>query len=156
MQLSKNFSLRELTQSQHAARHGIDNTPPPEVVENLRALCTAVLQPLREAIGKSITITSGYRSPEVNKAIGGSTTGQHPKGEAADFECFSMDNKALAQKIIDMKLPFDQLILEFYVSGDPNSGWVHVSHRRDGKNRGQVLTASRGPDGKTKYTPGLG
>jgi hypothetical protein len=123
-------------------------------VEALKALCEKVLEPLRVAMGKPMRVNSGYRGPEANKAVGGSSTSQHSKGEAADIEFDGFDNKKLAQKIIDMKLPFDQLILEFYKDGDPNSGWVHVSHKRGGPQRGQVLRAvSEG--GKTKYIPGL-
>jgi zinc D-Ala-D-Ala carboxypeptidase len=92
---------------------------------------------------------------EANKAVGGSSSSQHCKGEAADIEFDGFDNKKLAQKIIDMKLPFDQLILEFYKPGDPNSGWVHVSHKKGGKQRGEVIRAIK-EDGKTKYVPGLG
>jgi hypothetical protein len=154
MNLSAHFTLAELTRSEAAARKGVDNTPPPEAVEALKALCEKVLEPLRIAMGKPMRVNSGYRGPEANAAVGGSSTSQHSKGEAADVEFDGFDNKKLAQKIIDMKLPFDQLILEFHKDGDPNSGWVHVSHKRGGPQRGQVLRAvSEG--GKTKYIPGL-
>lgn len=155
MQLSKNFNLAELTRSEAAARLGFDNTPPPEAIENLKALCTHVLQPLRDAMGKPMRVNSGYRGPEANKAVGGSSTSQHCKGEAADIEFDGFDNKKLAEKIVEMKLPFDQIILEFYKPGDPNSGWVHVSHKRGGKQRGEVLRASS-KGGKTVYEKGLG
>lgn len=155
MNLSKHFTLAEMTRSEAATRAGVDNTPPPEAVEALKALCENVLEPLRVAMGKPMRVNSGYRGPEANKAVGGSTTSQHCKGEAADIEFDGFDNKKLAQKIIDMKLPFDQLILEFYKPGDPNSGWVHVSHKKGGKQRGEVVRAVK-EDGKTKYIPGLG
>jgi hypothetical protein len=154
MQLTKNFSLSELTRSEAAARKGVDNTPPPEAVENLRALAEKVLQPLRDAVGKPMRVNSAYRGPEANKAVGGSKTSQHMTGEAADIEFDGFDNKKLAEKIVAMKLNFDQLILEFYKPGDPNSGWVHVSHKRGGPQRGQVLRAVN-EGGKTKYLPGL-
>lgn len=154
LNLSPHFTLRELTRSEYAERNGINNDAPPEVVENLRALCVTILEPIRAVAGKPVSISSGYRSPAVNQAIGGNATGQHPRGEAADFECFGLDNLTLAEKIISMGLPFDQLILEFYVPGNANSGWVHVSHKRLGKNRGEVLTAST-VNGKTVYTKGL-
>ncbi|OUW63895.1 MAG: hypothetical protein CBD61_01290 [Pelagibacteraceae bacterium TMED201] len=96
-------------------------------------------------------MTSGYRSPELCEAIGSSKTSQHAKGQAADFEITGIDNKVLAEYIID-NLDFDQIILEFYTDGDPNSGWVHCSYKDD--NRKQVLRASR-VDGKTRYTNGL-
>lgn len=144
-----------MTRSEAAARGGFDNTPPPEAVENLRALCVNVLQPLRDAMGRAMRVNSGYRGPDANRAVGGSATSQHCKGEAADIEFDGFDNKLLAQKIVEMKLPFDQIVLEFYKPGDPNSGWVHVSHKRDGKQRGEVLRAvSKG--GKTVYEKGLG
>lgn len=154
MQLSKNFNLAELSRSEAAARLGFDNTPPAEAIENLKALCLNVLQPLRDAMGKPMRVNSGYRGPEANKAVGGSSTSQHCKGEAADIEFDGFDNKKLAEKILEMKLPFDQIILEFYKPGDPNSGWVHVSHKRGGKQRGEVLRAVT-QNGKTAYLKGL-
>lgn len=149
-QLSKNFTLAELTKTSAKA----DNTPGAEQVENLKALCVNVLQPLREAMGRPMRVNSGFRSDAVNRAVGGSSTSQHSKGEAADIEFDGFDNLALAKKIIEMGLPFDQLIAEFLVPGDPNGGWVHVSHKRIGKQRGEVLTASR-VNGKTVYSKGL-
>jgi hypothetical protein len=149
-QLTKNFSVEELTRTSVKA----DNTPTPEVLEALKALCEHILQPLREALGRPIKVNSGYRSPAVNLAVRGSKTSQHTKGEAADFECPGVANADLAEKIIELGLPFDQLILEFYTPGVPDSGWVHCSHRADGKNRGQVLTALRF-EGKTAYKNGL-
>lgn len=155
MKLSPHFTLKELTKSDYAARKGISNDPPPEVIENLKALCENVLEPLRVAVATPVSISSGYRSPAVNKAIGGNPKGQHPLGEAADFEVFGFDNKLLAEKIISMELPFDQLILELYVPGQPNSGWLHVSHKRNGTNRAEVLTATKAANGKMAYTKGL-
>lgn len=154
MQLSKNFTLSELSRSEAAARRGFDNTPPPDAIENLRALCVNVLQPLRDKIGRPMRVNSGYRGPQANAAVGGSSTSQHSKGEAADIEFDGFDNKKLAETIVSMGLPFDQLILEFHVPGDPNSGWVHVSHKRAGPQRKEVLRAvSRA--GKTVYLKGL-
>jgi zinc D-Ala-D-Ala carboxypeptidase len=154
MNLSKNFTLRELTRSQTAERRGIDNTPTPEAIENLRALCGNILQPLRDVVGP-VTVTSGYRGPALNKAVGGNERGQHPLGQAADIECFAMSTRALAEKIIELKLPFDQLILEGHNPSVKNSGWVHVSHKKDGGNRGQVLNATF-QNGKAAYGKGLG
>lgn len=154
MQLSKNFTLAEMSRSEAAARKGFDNTPPPEAVENLKALCVNVLQPLREKMGKAMRVNSAFRGVEANAAVGGSKTSQHCKGEAADIEFDGFDNKALAALIVSMGLPFDQIILEFYKPGDPNSGWVHVSHRRNGPQRKEVLRAVS-QNGKTVYLKGL-
>ena len=152
MQLSLNFSLGELTKSQTATRKGIDNTPSPEHQENLKLLCESVLQPVRDHFGKVVTISSGYRSPELCTAIGSKITSQHAKGEAADFEIFGVSNKALAD-YIDSELHYDQLILEYWNESDPNSGWVHCSFSK-GNNRKQYLRAYK-EDGKTKYEPVL-
>lgn len=154
VKLSKYFSLAEMTRSEAAQRGGFDNEPTPEALENLKALCVNVLDPLREAMGRPIRVNSGYRGPDANRAVNGSSSSQHCKGEAADIEIDNFDNKKLAKAIIDLKLKFDQLILEFYKDGDPNSGWVHVSHKRDGKQRGEVLRAVS-LKGKTMYLPGL-
>ena len=137
MQLSGHFSLSELTKSQTATRKGIDNTPTPEHIENLTDLCVQVLEPTRRNFEKPMVITSGYRSEALCLAIGSKTTSQHAKGMAADFEMFGEDNKTLA-KYIKNNLIFDQLILEFYNSTDPNSGWVHCSYDKD-NNRKQSL-----------------
>ena len=126
MNLTKNFSLLELTKSQTAERKGIDNTPSTEHQENLKLLCESVLQPVRDHFGKVVTISSGYRSPELCIAIGSKITSQHAKGQAADFEIFGVSNKSLAD-YIDSELHYDQLILEYWNESDPNSGWVHCS-----------------------------
>ena len=150
MKLSKNFSLLELTKSQTAERKGIDNTPSTEHQENLKLLCTAILQPVRDHFSKVVTISSGYRSPELCTAIGSKITSQHAKGQAADFEIFGVSNKDLAD-YIDSELHYDQLILEYWKESDPNSGWVHCSFSQ-GNNRKQYLRAYK-EDGKTKYEP---
>ena len=152
MNLTKNFSLLELTKSQTAERKGIDNTPSPEHQENLKSLCMAILQPVRDHFSKVVTISSGYRSPELCQAIGSVSTSQHAKGQAADFEIFGVSNKALAD-YIDSELHYDQLILEYWNESDPNSGWVHCSFS-EGQNRKQYLRAYK-EDGKTKYEPVL-
>ena len=143
MKLTNNFSLQELLKSQTALRKGIDNKPAnPGVITNLQVLCEKVLQPVRDHFGKPVVINSGYRSPKLNKAIGGSNKSQHTKGEAADIEIPGLSNKELAEYIED-NLPFDQLILEFYNGVDPNSGWVHVSYVNDSDNRKQTLTINK-------------
>ena len=148
MKLSENFSLKELTKSQTAVRKGINNEPGTAEIENLIHLAESVLQPVRDHFGKAVMISSGYRSPALCEAIGSSTKSQHAKGEAADFEIGGVDNKELATWI-SKNTTFDQLILEFYNEGDPNSGWVHCSAVREGS-RAQVLKASK-VEGRTKY-----
>ena len=152
MKLSANFSVSELTRSQTATRKGIDNSPNEEQLANLRALCENVLQPIREYFGMPVRISSGLRVPELNSAIGGSTTSDHCKGMAADIEIPGVDNKELAEWI-GANLEFRQLILEFYTAGDPDSGWVHVSFDVN-DNKQQVLTATK-QGGKTVYLGGL-
>ena len=151
MKLSTNFSLNELTKSQTAERKGIDNTPSAEHQENLKSLCTPVLQPVRDHFGQVVTISSGYRSPELCTAIGSKITSQHAKGEAADFEIFGVSNKELADWI-HYNLNYDQLILEYWKGeDDPNSGWVHCSYSENQKRR-QYLKAVK-VDGRTQYEP---
>ena len=151
MKLSENFSLEELIKSQTATRKGIDNTPSEEHQDNLKLLCTHVLQPVREHFGRVVTVSSGYRSPELCIAIGSKTTSQHAKGQAADFEIFGVSNKELAD-YINETLDYDQLILEFWNESDPNSGWVHCSYS-EGSNRKQYLKAYKDENNKTCYAP---
>lgn len=143
MQLSPNFSLSEFTLSQTAARRGINNDPPPAVIDALRLLCENILEPLRAAAGKPIRISSGYRSPLLNRMIGGSATSQHCFGQAADFTIIGLSIPETVALIRELKLPVDQTIDEF-------SQWCHVSHRA-GRNRGEFLKA-RNVAGKTIYT----
>ena len=148
MKLTENFSLIELTKSQTAERKGIDNTPSPEHQENLKLLCESVLQPVRDHFSRVVSISSGYRSPELCTAIGSKSTSQHARGEAADFEIFGVSNRELADWI-HYNTNYDQLILEYWNESDPNSGWVHCSYT-EGNNRRQYLRAYK-EDGKTKY-----
>ena len=148
MKLSANFTLSELTKSQTAVRKNIKNEPSTAHVANLIHLAETVLQPVRDHFGKPVVISSGYRSPELCEAIGSSAKSHHAKGEAADFEIPGVDNMQLATWI-NKNTDFDQLILEFYEPGDPNSGWVHCSAVREGS-RAQVLKASK-VGGRTKY-----
>jgi len=154
MNLSANFSLKELTKSDTATRLGIDNTPDEETIDNLKTLCDKVLQPVREHFGKSVTVNSGYRSPELNSspAVGGSKTSDHCKGMAADIEIAGIANADLAQWIMD-NLDYTQLILEFYTQGIPDSGWVHVSYDPNNLKK-QELTAVK-VAGKIQYLQGL-
>ena len=151
VRLSENFTLTEYTKSQTALRQGIDNTPNEEHLEKAKLLFANIVQPVRNHFGPTV-INSGYRGPALNEAIGGSTNSQHCKGEAVDIECPGVPNWEVA-KFIEDELDFDQLILEFYTPGIPDSGWVHVSYKAEG-NRKSVLTAMK-ENGKTVYKPGL-
>ena len=151
MRLSTNFTLAEFTKSQTATRKGLDNTPGAEHLENAKALFSNVVQKVRDNFGVTV-INSGYRGPALNAAVGGSATSQHCRGEAVDIECPGTPNYDVALWI-EQNLDFDQLILEFYTPGIPDSGWVHVSYKSAG-NRKQSLTAMK-EDGKTVYKPGL-
>ena len=150
MQLSKSFTLNELTKSQEALRLGIANIPNEEQILNLKILCEKILQPIRDFYGMPVSVSSGFRSPELCKAIGSSSTSQHTRGEAADFEIFSIANKALAEFIV-ANLDYDQCILEFWNENEPNSGWVHCSYSSK-YNRRQYLKADK-VDGKIVYSP---
>jgi hypothetical protein len=150
-QLSEHFHLSEFVSSQTAARRGIDNTPPAGAIVKLQALCRQVLEPVRVHFGRPIRISSGYRCPTLNKAIGGAASSQHVLGEAADFEIPGLSNVDVAQWMMK-HLSYDQLILEFHTPGEPNSGWVHVSWRPNPRN--EELTAVR-RGGRTKYLTGL-
>ena len=132
-------------------RQGIDNTPTEEHMGNATALFRNVVQKVRDQFGVTV-INSGYRGEALNKAVGGSSTSQHCKGEAVDIECPGTPNYDVAKWIED-NLDFDQLILEFYTPGVPDSGWVHVSYKSEG-NRKSVLTAMK-ENGKTVYKSGL-
>ena len=137
MRLSKNFTLQEYTKSQTATRRGLDNTPGEEHLAKAKSLFENVVQPVREKFGVT-TINSGYRGPALNEAV--------------DIECPGTSNYTVA-KFIEDTLDYDQLILEFYTPGIPDSGWVHVSYIGEG-NRKQSLTAMK-ENGKTVYKPGL-
>ena len=151
-QLTKNFSLAEMTKSETALRHGLENNPGPDELNNLLQLCANVLQPIRDHYQRGVKVNSGYRSPEVNAKVGGSRTSDHCRGMAADIEIPGVPNADLAAYIRD-NLAYTQLILEFYTPGIPDSGWVHVSYD-DQDLKKQVLTATK-KDGKTVYIPGL-
>lgn len=138
MKLSRNFTLSEMVKSQSAIRRGIDNTPNDKVIEKLKNTAIHILQPVRDHFNTAFVPTSGYRCLELNRAIGSKDTSQHIKGEAVDFEVPGVSNYDLA-KWIEANLAFDQLILEYYDSGHPNSGWVHCSFKTHG-NRGQAIT----------------
>lgn len=150
MKISANLTLKEVSKSLTATRRGIDNEPKGEHLTSLINLANNVFQPIREHFGKPIFVSSGYRSPELNKAIGGSKTSQHCKGEAIDIDNDSREypsNADIFWYIYD-HLEFDQMIWEF--GDDNNPAWVHVSYKSEG-NRKQVLRASKSK-GRTVYT----
>jgi zinc D-Ala-D-Ala carboxypeptidase len=136
VKLSEHLELSEVTRSESAKRNGISNMPTPEHIENFKILATNVFEPIREHFGVPIRISSGYRSKELNKCVGGSTTSQHSSGEAIDIDqdATTITNKQVFDYIRD-NLAFDQLINEFDYS------WVHVSYKANGKQRGEVLEA---------------
>lgn len=158
IKLSSHFSLSEFTRSDVATRLGIDNTPTSEHTNNLINLCEKMLEPAREYFKKPIRINSGYRSMALNMAVNPMTTtinrlSKHCLGQAADIEIDGVSNYDLAAWIRDNTVSFHQIILEFYVPGEPNSGWVHVSYVPDNLKK-ECLTARR-VDGKLVYTPGF-
>jgi hypothetical protein len=134
MKLSDNFYLNEFTISQEAERHGYRNEPNEKQIENLRLLCVNVLQPLREIINVPIFINSGFRSFDVNAAVGGRFNSQHLEGKAADLVVPSM-NLADVFNIVLERISFDQLIYEF-------GKWIHVSWNGE-KNRNEVLLSKK-------------
>ena len=156
MKLSKNFYLSELTKSQTAERMGLDNNPSEDETENLRLLCERVLQPIRDHFDDIVTVSSGFRNEILSEKIGSSRKSQHCKGQACDFEIFGVDNNKVSDWIKE-NLMFDQLILEHYKPGNPNSGWIHVSYTKDiNMNRKEYLMAFADENGKTQYKPILG
>ena len=142
MYLTQNFSLDELTASQTAARRNIDNTPPTDLVENLRAVAS-LLEDTRRLLGHPLLISSGYRSPELNELIGGNISSQHCKGQAADFICPKFGTPyEVADAIARSNIAFDQLIYE--------GTWCHISWSETPRH--EVLTARFRP---IRYERGL-
>jgi hypothetical protein len=151
MKLSDNLTLSEVTKSLTAKRLGINNEPDDWVTENLRQVAINIFQPLRECLGVPIYVSSGYRSPELNKAIGGSRRSQHMEGRALDLDAdvYGKCTNADIFNYIRENLEFDQLIWEFGDQDNPD--WVHVSFVYDGLNRGRCLKACRDDQGKVYY-----
>jgi len=152
MNLTRNFTLHEMTKSETALRYGMANDPSQTEIDNLRILCEEVLQKVRDYYGMGVKVNSGFRHPLVNAKVGGSSASDHCKGMASDIEIPGVANADLAQWIAD-NCQFRQLILEFYTPGVPDSGWVHVSYDPNDLKK-QVLTATK-KDGKIVYLPGL-
>lgn len=148
----KYFSIQELCRSNTAVRLGINNSPSELIRTNLEALVEHVLDPLRAAWGAPIIVTSGYRCPALNRAVGGASSSQHTIGEAADIRTLTdsrADNKRLLDLLLRLKLPFDQVINE-YPDSQGRPDWIHVSFTTRRANRGSRLVAVR-QGGKTVY-----
>ena len=129
--LSPHFTLSELTETSR----DLPNVPTAEDVERLRALCVAVLEPVRALLAVPLRVNSGYRSPAVNAAIGGAKTSQHMRGEAADVVPLGVDVEDAMREIVASAIPFDQAI----AYPNARTPFLHLSHRADGKNRRQAL-----------------
>jgi len=148
MVISQHLTLAELIRSESAKRHGINNMPTPEHIENLKALAENIFEPIRTEFRVPIYLSSGYRSAALNKLVKGSATSQHCKGEAIDIDMDGHTHDISNKDIFDFivaKLPFDQVINEF------NYSWIHVSYKKNGPQRRQVLKAVKGKDGGTIY-----
>ena len=152
----KYFTLSELTKSATARRLGIDNEADADVRANITALVDNVLDPLRTKWGMPIIVTSGYRCPKLNSAVGGAVNSQHTKGEAADIRTVSdtpADNMRLLRCLLNSGIVFDQVICE-YPDAQGRPDWIHVSFKRLGGNRKNRLTAVR-KNGRTVYVSGI-
>lgn len=150
IKLSRNFSLLEFTRSQKADELGIDNIPNHVHIVALQAWCDNIGEPIRAHFNLPVKVLSGFRSEELNKAVGGSPTSQHTKGEAVDIEVPGIRNDVLWKFIVD-HLDYDQVIAEQIKAYDGSAGWIHVSYRRVGKQRNEALSFL----GKGKYVTGL-
>lgn len=151
MKLSKNLYLSEVTKSRTAKRLGISNEPTKEHLVNLQILAEKIFQPIRNYYDCPIYISSGYRSESLNKAIGGSKSSQHCKGQAIDIDRdgHSLPNNGQIFEFIKNNLDFDQLIWEF--GSNTNPDWVHVSYNPNGSQRKQILVAYKDSNNRTKY-----
>ena len=146
--LTENFTLEELCHTDHNISNELPEGPEGEQIKkNLTALCANILQPLRDSLSQDITVNSGFRSKGLNKRIKGSSTSQHMSGMAADIECLTLGNNLKLAQMIEEKYEFDQLILEYYDEKIENSGWVHVSYKRRGRNRMEKRTKKHGIKG---------
>jgi zinc D-Ala-D-Ala carboxypeptidase len=153
MKLSEHLDLSEVTRSESAKRKGISNMPTEAHIANFKLLAEKIFEPIRTHFRCPIIISSGYRSKELNAAIGGSLTSQHCSGKAIDIDMDGTPNGVTNRMVFDYikdNLDFDQLIYEFGDSNNPD--WVHVSYESSGKQRKQILKASR-VNGKTTYSP---
>jgi len=156
-QISEHFTLEELTRSDTAMRLGIDNTPDQKYIDNLKLLCDNALEVIRAHFGK-VRVNSGYRCLALNMSVNPMTTtikklSKHCTGQAADIEVEGVPNAVLAQWCVDNLPEFEQVILEFYTPGQPNSGWVHVAFCV-GEQKRLVGTMSR-INGESIYKEGI-
>lgn len=152
MKLSEHLDLSEVVRSESAKRKGISNMPTPEHIANFKILSEKIFEPIRVHFRCPIIISSGYRSKELNAAIGGSATSQHCSGEAIDIDMDGTPHGVTNRMVFDYiknNLDYDQLIYEFGNSENPD--WVHVSYETKGPQRKQVLRAAR-INGKTMYS----
>jgi hypothetical protein len=152
MKLSEHLDLSEVTRSESAKRKGISNMPTEAHIANFKLLAEKIFEPIRTHFRCPIIISSGYRSKELNAAIGGSLTSQHCQGEAIDIDMDGTPNGVTNRMVFDYikdNLDFDQLIYEFGDANNPD--WVHVSYESTGKQRKQILRATRS-GGKTVYS----
>tara|TARA_Y100001972_G_C7617117_1_gene309477 strand:+ start:778 stop:1239 length:462 start_codon:yes stop_codon:yes gene_type:complete len=150
MKISDNITYAEAIHSNTAKRKGIDNTPNPTQVENMKITAEKIFQPLREWVGGPIKINSFFRSPELNEAIGGSKTSQHCKGQALDIDdVYGYKTNAEMYSWVKENLNFDQMIWEFGTDMNPN--WVHISYVSEEDNRNKCLKAYKDDMGRTKY-----
>ena len=151
MIISEHVTLAEVIRSDSAKRLGISNMPTPEHIDNLKAIAENIFEPIRAHFRCPIYISSGYRSKELNKALNGAKTSQHLFGEALDLDVdgnpYGITN-AMIYDYIASKLDFDQLIWEFGNTVNPD--WVHVSYKKHGPQRHEILRAIK-VDGLTKY-----
>lgn len=147
MNLTENLTLQEATKSNTATRLGIDNTPSESIIETMKLTAEKIFQPLRDALGP-IRVSSFYRSPDLNRAIGGSKTSQHCTGEAIDMQGISVSNAELFMEACKLE-DFDQIIWEFGTLEEPD--WVHVSYSKT-HNRKQILRATK-IGKRTAYVP---
>ena len=153
MKISEHLDLAEVTRSETAKRKGISNEPTAEHLENFKKLAENIFEPIRNHFNVPIHISSGYRSKALNTSIGGSLTSQHCSGEAIDIDMDGSSNGVTNKMVFDFikaNLNFDQMIWEFGNSSNPD--WVHVSYESTGKQRKQILKASK-VGGATKYSP---
>ena len=147
--ISKHISYKEAVYSRTAQRRNIYNHPENDQADNMRLIAEQVFEPLRSWVGGPIKINSFFRSPELNKAIGGSTKSQHCHGQAIDLDdTFGRATNAEMYEFIKENLDFDQMIWEF--GDDDNPDWVHVSYVSENKNRNRCLKAYK-KNNKTKY-----
>ena len=152
MKLSEHLELSEVTRSESAKRNGISNMPTEAHIANFKLLAEKIFEPIRTHFRCPIIISSGYRSKELNAAIGGSLTSQHCQGEAIDIDMDGTANGVTNRMVFDYikdNLNFDQLIYEFGDANNPD--WVHVTYESTGNQRKQILKAIR-VNGKTSYT----